>query len=489
MSEPATQLNDNTIEIDNLITLVTRDVSTLADDKDYRFYNKLGSSNSFNSLLLNVNYSGNKEHFQLAQFHEYDKENGCKSTLNIERLQDGTYELTQIQTFDGQLEPEIETEHVPENELEQLLENLFSSKPHLREQYEEQIKDRQVFFSVSNLIQRAGFDVRCNHFDDLNLLDLDDRKKEEFREIGEDRMSFDGLVNPEIYEKVFNQSEKTICKSESSNKNANTQSLKFELKEIEDKKTHKKMYVMCETVKHANVEQKLYSRFRTLDDFKLVAGAVMKHTYPEIEQDMSNQIQQHKKKAHSFFNLMHNKPQIQIAEQVQYIEEQKKQAEKQVEIIENLSEFRKQQEEKQLFQELPAAVKTEDNLSFNVPAYKPDETIYIEDKGTTPETEALLSNYGHEMPFFLKQKRSIWECSKNLFRALPSIIEDTALTFYKGLREINSEKYMNVQELSTYLGRAYLPEEKLQEIEQKNSSLLTENKGNNALVPASGRLH
>ena len=93
------------------------------------------------------------------------------------------------------------------------------------------------------------------------------------------------------------------------------------------------------------------------------------------------------------------------------------------------------------------------------------------------------------MPFFLKQKRSIWECSKNLFRALPSIIEDTTLTFYKGLREINSEKYMNVQELSTYLGRAYLPEEKLQEIEQKNSSLLTENKGNNALVPASGRLH
>ena len=48
---------------------------------------------------------------------------------------------------------------------------------------------------------------------------------------------------------------------------------------------------------------------------------------------------------------------------------------------------------------------------------------------------------------------------------------------------------MNVQELSTYLGRAYLPEEKLQEIEQKNSSLLTENKSNNALVPASGRSH
>ena len=161
MSDPAI-VQDNSINLDHLFDVVTRDVSSLADDIDYRMDNKLGSANSFSNLLLNINYEPNKDHFHLAKFEDVDVQNGIKNTFNIERLKDGTYDLTEVQTFEGELEPVIEKDNVTENELNDLLENLFAAKPQFRQKYEEQIKDRQVFFSVSNRIQRASFDVRCN---------------------------------------------------------------------------------------------------------------------------------------------------------------------------------------------------------------------------------------------------------------------------------------------------------------------------------------
>lgn len=481
MSDPAVAQN-NLIEIDNLIDRVTRDVSSLTDDIDYRLYNKLGSINSFSNLLLNINYEPNKEHFHLAQFDDNDKEYGVRSTLNIERLKDGTYDLTQVQTFEGELEPVIEKENVSEDELSDLLENLFTTKPQFKKQYEEQIKDRQVFFSVSNLIQRASYDVRCNSYDDLNLLDLDDNKKGEYQKTDESKVAFDGLLDPEIYGKVFDASEKTVCSSELKEQKANTGHLKFELKEVENKKTHKKMYVMCETVKHAGVEQKLYSRFRTLDDFKVVAGACLKHTYPEIEQDMSNQIQEHKKKAHSFFSIMRSKPQVPVLEQQQNLEKQIEAEKKNVEIIKNLTKYReenelKAQEENIRTMDLPAAQAEKNENSMTLPTYKKEDTLYIEKNlnvGSTPETDMILSQHGRELPFFLKQKRSIWEVSKNIFKAFPQIIHDSALTFYKGLKEVNSEKYMNMTDLTTFLGRAYVPQEK-KELGLEKPMMLEEN--------------
>ncbi len=420
--------------------------------------------------------------------------------------------------------------------LKQMLDNLFAAKPELKEKFNagraeisvsELMQKAEVNFlsvSTSKDLEKAMKFKDCMAFKDPN----EENSFKNFLSkslLKRNNFPFMGNIAENDVEQHFNNGE-TLFNADDSNSN-------FELREIKTK-DHKKAYILRENISQFGYEKPHYCIFNSLEAVQKAAFPIMRKVHgdklvDECEQKIDQYLDQ-KFAENSFLsfkrkneldlavkaelqnqnteNLINEIPSEQSLQQRQEVAQEPEKQDHELDPVDKKKELQEQNNAEKLQEQdvtsLASEAKTENDLkdSFGMgsipsspnfdfskdikplnflktkdPAelhFKIDESyVLAESKGASPESEALLKNKSFHT-FNLGPKRTVYGMTKSVLHALPKILTDTGVVFFKGLKEAMMGKEM--KDLEKYKFAELKPEQKLQE-QNSNTSQQKQDQG------------